>query len=441
MKWRSTVRAALLGHLQPKAPIGGIPISSAIQKYHCNKKSVLREIEADNLPAGPGATCILVCPEKCQSLFGERGQRSVIKDAASIVTLAQELRVPEPTLRHWLTWSEHPGLDWERREKLAITPAKAIRQAQASFTRDDGREYFGTVVSRADVESVVAVIRNPCHKRFGGNPGEWIAEGIFRHDATPETASELCYTAAYVMQQPEKFGQYGYSTFQDNLRRLAKLVVRFPTPGANVRGIWTIAVYREGSILRLSTWRNGAVDVHSGEWLLPATVGLIWKDAQGIWYSSRFIKEQTGKSAGNLRTTGILTRFKEAPRSSKLEASKSGTPHLIHHEDEVRPLLGLPVNARSETAADPAGQADSLSTLRDFARSNLKGKQRQVIEALCKGRGELTLQALAEQVGWEIPCDNAFNQTRIKLNAKIKRADWKLERFENKARLNSIVPK
>jgi hypothetical protein len=64
-----------------------------------------------------------------------------------------------------------------------------------------------------------------------------------------------------------------------------------------------------------------------------------------------------------------------------------------------------------------------------------------VIEALCKGRGELTLQALAEQVGWEIPCDNAFNQTRIKLNAKIKRADWKLERFENKARLNSIVPK
>jgi hypothetical protein len=80
--------------------------------------------------------------------------------------------------------------------------------------------------------------------------------------------------------------------------------------------------------------------------------------------------------------------------------------------------------------------ADRYADIRQFARSNLKGQERAVVEALCDARGELPIPDLAvkDGVGWGDPFQG-FKDVKRRLAPKLKRRGLRLERHDNSARL------
>jgi hypothetical protein len=80
--------------------------------------------------------------------------------------------------------------------------------------------------------------------------------------------------------------------------------------------------------------------------------------------------------------------------------------------------------------------ADPYADLRRFARADLKGQERAVIESLCDAGGELTIADLAvkDGVGWSDPFQG-FKDAQRRLNPKLKPRGWRLERQNNAARL------
>lgn len=82
---------------------------------------------------------------------------------------------------------------------------------------------------------------------------------------------------------------------------------------------------------------------------------------------------------------------------------------------------------------EPAGEYAGL--LR-FARAELKGKERAVVEALCRAGGSLLLPKLAkaEGVDW-IDWQTAFQSLQGRLNPKLRQVGWRIVRQDNAARL------
>src|SRR5262249_11061056 len=86
--------------------------------------------------------------------------------------------------------------------------------------------------------------------------------------------------------------------------------------------------------------------------------------------------------------------------------------------------------------------AKEFEDLIPFARDNLKGIERRIIELLCERRGECKLSDLAGDagIGWNAPYDDAWNSARKRINRKLKRdgLSWRLSRSDNAARLTRI---
>jgi len=83
--------------------------------------------------------------------------------------------------------------------------------------------------------------------------------------------------------------------------------------------------------------------------------------------------------------------------------------------------------------------ADALGELRDFAGNQLKGIERAVIEALCNSNGELPIADLAVKPGvdWSNPV-NGFKNAQRRLNPKLKKQGWTLQRKANTAKLKAL---
>ena len=81
-------------------------------------------------------------------------------------------------------------------------------------------------------------------------------------------------------------------------------------------------------------------------------------------------------------------------------------------------------------------------TLTEWVTSELKGKQRRVLELVIANGGSLPLADLAvdTQISWEAPFDDSFNSIRKVLNQKMKKSklSWRLDRHDNSARLSEI---
>lgn len=84
------------------------------------------------------------------------------------------------------------------------------------------------------------------------------------------------------------------------------------------------------------------------------------------------------------------------------------------------------------TVAKPESPADPFAELRQFARDELKGQERAVIEALCDAAGELPLTDLAvvNGVGWDDPFQG-FKDAQRRLKPKLQRIGWTLDRQNN----------
>ena len=94
---------------------------------------------------------------------------------------------------------------------------------------------------------------------------------------------------------------------------------------------------------------------------------------------------------------------------------------------------------------DDLNEPSEFSELLSWVASNLKGKQRRVMELVIDGRGECPLSDIAfdAAISWESPYDNSFNGIRRAVNLKLNKASvgWRLERNDNKARLLKIGQK
>jgi hypothetical protein len=184
-------------------------------------------------------------------------------------------------------------------------------------------------VSRADVETCVQAFRHPCHFPFPGNPGFWISEGVFQHNS-----GELCFTEKYVAENPQRFGfKQGHLRQTHNTRKLDVLRVTWPGTGC---GGWSRVIYSAPSLLRLSKLRADPTPAE-GEWIEQDD---IWHDADGLWYSSRYIarkmEQPVARMHSLLRGSGLIARFKSIPRRGR-------GPVVVHHQDEAHPVLGLRV--------------------------------------------------------------------------------------------------
>jgi hypothetical protein len=77
--------------------------------------------------------------------------------------------------------------------------------------------------------------------------------------------------------------------------------------------------------------------------------------------------------------------------------------------------------------------------LLQFAKDNMKGGERRIVELVCQNSGECLLANLAadSQIQWSTPYDDAFNSARTRINDKLNAGSipWRLVRKHNKATL------
>jgi hypothetical protein len=226
----------------------------------------------------------------------------------------KELGVHDRTIREWCEWETHPALG--RPLRCGIGPFVVIAC--------DGqhRRRRGLLVSRADAEECVAALKSPLHRWFPGNPGVWIAAGIFRHDD-----GRLFFTARYVYENRAKFGMPKW-TLQLPVYRKRLEVLNVVGPCRLCHERWTVPVFSEASLAHLAERREGRVD--GGSWL---AINEIWRDAEGLWYSSRHIARQVGRPVSHmhsvLRAMGRdrVKRFKKVPI-----LNRPGNAGLTHYE-------------------------------------------------------------------------------------------------------------
>jgi len=98
-----------------------------------------------------------------------------------------------------------------------------------------------------------------------------------------------------------------------------------------------------------------------------------------------------------------------------------------------------PPTERGEGGTPPA---DPYAAIRQFARTNLKGQERAVIEAICDTGGELPLADLTVTAGveWECP-KKGFEGVQRRLKDRLRRHGWTLIRHDSVVKLLTVSPR
>ncbi len=124
------------------------------------------------------------------------------------------------------------------------------------------------------------------------------------------------------------------------------------------------------------------------------------------------------------------------------EAKCSG--RLQRRLDDVFEYFRMGVDpsvAKSGLTANGLGtpKADPFAELRRFARDDLKGQERAVIDAVCEAGGELPIAELAIVAGvnWDDP-QQGFKAAQRRLNPKLKKRLFRIRRRNNAAILIPI---
>jgi hypothetical protein len=154
----------------------------------------------------------------------------------------------------------------------------------------------------------------------------------------------------------------------------------------------------------------------------------------------------------------IEERDKAASISEALKAVFAQLAELIIKKDpDVVPDLSeaistfLRLSGKSLGAAglkmviDQKQASSAFYDLRDFARSDLKGKQRRIVELLCDNDGEVPLAILASDpaIRWKKPWDNSYGKAQGQIRLKLRAANIRfyLSRVDNSATLRTLPKK
>jgi hypothetical protein len=228
---------------------------------------------------------VLVSGSSCRRLLRNttwRGNRRLLgpppDDGVRLSVLEKEFKKRSQLLELWCTWDPHPAL------------GRRIRTGwgEATYVHKNGRviRWRGVLASRSDMGKCVEASKSPLLRRFPGNPGEWMAEGIFQHDD-----KRLFFSRAYIKKHNDRFHIDVDELSQSYYRkRVDELQVTWPRRG---EWRWRLFVYSADSLARLNEWRAGKLD--NGLWLVP---GELWTDAEGLWYSSSWLDKTFGSPPG-----------------------------------------------------------------------------------------------------------------------------------------------
>jgi hypothetical protein len=291
-------------------------------------------------------------------------------DASEAATLA---RVSRDAIRNWCQWDPHPLL------------GRKIRSGKA---RDKhGRP---VQVSRADIEEIVKVLDHPRNVSIPGYAGTWVAEGIYRD------SKGLWYTNLYLQQrwgilktQLSPLQKRGQLQTQDVVwpsRKMIRMVGKLP-------GV--VIVNHDAGVEKILQRRGLSVrpKLKTGEWLDQYK---IWNDAEGHWYSTKWLADRTGRRIGQIHNwirdgrvingrRRLLTKFQKIQRDfiAKKGGAK-GSPVPVFHESEVWPFLGEQTDQQSEQATPLANGIPPQSVKKERGRSGRKHDKRSLrIQCFC----------------------------------------------------------
>jgi len=142
------------------------------------------------------------------------------------------------------------------------------------------------------------------------------------------------------------------------------------------------------------------------------------------------------------RLTPFSRTFHDLP--SHFPPAHEPAPALPVPADQVeKPTNGRnvsePTAASMGTTPEGSQLPDDFAELRKYAKNNLKGQERAVIEALCDSKGELPIDdlAVADGVGWQ-DWFQGFKDCKRRLNPKLKKRMFSLSCHDNAARLLPI---
>jgi len=121
-----------------------------------------------------------------------------------------------------------------------------------------------------------------------------------------------------------------------------------------------------------------------------------------------------------------------APRPADPFAPFFSAPPTPTTSTTPTPSTSTPPTGTQQSEGEKPGADDPFADLRRFARAQLKGQERAVIEALCDAGGELPIADLAvkDGVGWDDEFQG-FKDAQRRLNPKLKPEGWRLERRNN----------
>ena len=146
-----------------------------------------------------------------------------------------------------------------------------------------------------------------------------------------------------------------------------------------------------------------------------------------------------------LRSIIVAWRKVYDPEVLKKEV-ESQLEHLTGRSDPLPTFPALPQLGTSAADRDQGGAgqdeggtpADPYAELRAFARNRLRGQERAVLEALCDANGELSIVDLATKSGvnWT-KAKEQFKDVRRRLNPKLNKRRWILNRVDNTAKLGA----
>jgi hypothetical protein len=122
-----------------------------------------------------------------------------------------------------------------------------------------------------------------------------------------------------------------------------------------------------------------------------------------------------------------------------VDAARMAIHRLRRLADQYPFMPRKPLPDKSEDVRDEQIPADTYADLRAYARAELKGKERAVIEALADAGRTLPIAdlALKDGVGWDKPFQG-FKDAQDRLNPKLKPKGWRLKRDNNAATLITI---
>jgi hypothetical protein len=170
----------------------------------------------------------------------------------------------------------------------------------------------------------------------------------------------------------------------------------------------------------------------------------------------RYVKARLGMA----RTT-MLNAYRWLTHRGMLDIPPQPAASDNEHETE-RQLRDLAILVRRVANAD-AGPADPVTkqppatggavlangstnqfqALLDFAKNNLKGIERRLVELVCEHGGECPIADVAADpaIGWSEPYDNPLNKTFGRINRKVRNAGlaWEFYRYNNAAKVKKTA--